>query len=58
VVNEREIAHWLTFAMHALALVDGGEVIQHAVRLRGLFLQVAQQRAGLATLDPHGGDAV
>ena len=58
VIDDSEIAWRLIVAVRAGALVDGGEVIQHAVRLLRFQFQVAQDIAHAVPRDPLRGHAI
>src|SRR5262245_49485350 len=57
-IDNGKIAWWLAITMHAHALVDRGEVVEHFVRLFHLVFQVAEQPMYLLLLYPNSGDTI
>ena len=58
VIDDREVAGRLIDAVLAHALVDRGEIEQHAVAWRGVLLQKSQHLADRVAADPERGRAV
>ena len=58
VIHDCEVACRLPLPMHPHTLVDGGEVVQHPVRLVDFVLQEAESIVSVLPCDPAGRDSV
>ena len=57
-IDDGEIAYRLSLAVHPHTLIDGGEVVQHAVRLGDIFLQDTESIVEILPCDPAGRDCI
>ena len=57
-IHDGEIAWRLPLAVHPHTLIDGGEVVQHAVRPGDIFLEETEGIVEILTRDPAGRDSI
>src|SRR5690348_4567556 len=57
-MDDREVAFLLTRAMYARALVDGGKIVQHSVRISYLLLEKRQNGMQFFAIHPERRDTV